>query len=116
MTIMRPCPIGPVRVVVSTRTEVIEEARDAELNVADVDIERVPVGAEIDVVPDVRTEGDVTIVPVVEERLVIEKRLILVEEIRIRRSTTFRIRRVKADLRKQHVTVERIQKTTKPRR
>lgn len=35
--------------------------------------------------PEIRTEGDVTIVPVLEEVLVVEKRLVLKEELHIRR-------------------------------
>jgi stress response protein YsnF len=38
----------------------------------------------IEAVPDVRWEGDTFIVPVVEEVLVVEKRLVLKEELHIR--------------------------------
>ena len=44
-------------------------------------VERRPVGRYVDVSPEVRTEGDSTVYPVVEEVLV--KRLLLREEIRV---------------------------------
>jgi stress response protein YsnF len=46
-------------------------------------VERVVIDRPIDTVPDVRTEGDVMIYPVVDEVLVVTKQLILREEIRI---------------------------------
>ena len=53
-----------------------------------VEVERVPVGREIDTVPPVREDGDTVIIPVVEEILVVEKRLVLKEEIRLKRTRT----------------------------
>jgi len=73
------------RVQVRTRVEQRQELVEGELVHEEVEIERVPVGRPVDGVPDVRQEGDLTIVPVVEEVLVVEKRLVLVEEIHLRR-------------------------------
>lgn len=53
-----------------------------------VDVERVVVGREIETAPPVREEGEYLIVPIVEERLVIEKRLFLTEELRLRRTSS----------------------------
>lgn len=50
-----------------------------------VEVERVPVGREVDSVPPVREDGDTTIIPVVEEVLVVEKRLMLKEEVHLKR-------------------------------
>src|SRR5260370_30385803 len=47
-----------------------------------VEIERVPVGQVVKCAPQVREEGDTLIIPVMEEALVIERRLILKEEVR----------------------------------
>jgi hypothetical protein len=44
-----------------------------------VEIERVATGQPIEAVPPVREQGDVTVIPVVEEILFIEKRFILKE-------------------------------------
>jgi uncharacterized protein (TIGR02271 family) len=51
----------------------------------EVKIDRVPIDQVIETAPAVRTEGDVTIIPVVEERYVLEKRLVLVEELHVRK-------------------------------
>jgi uncharacterized protein (TIGR02271 family) len=50
-----------------------------------VEVERVPVGREVDSVPPVREDGDTMIIPVVEEILVVEKRLMLKEEVHLKR-------------------------------
>ncbi len=48
-----------------------------------VAIKHVPVNQYVETSPAIRNEGDTTIVPVVKEVLVIEKRLMLVEELHI---------------------------------
>lgn len=73
----------------------------------EVEIERVPVGREVTAVPPVRTEGEVTVVPVVEERLVVEKRLVLVEEVHLRRRVAVEDVTVPATLRRTRVEVSR---------
>lgn len=73
------------RVRVSTHTDRHEEMVRVDLARDEVEVRRVPKDEEISQVPEPREEGDVTIVPVVEERLVIEKKLVLVEEIHIRK-------------------------------
>jgi uncharacterized protein (TIGR02271 family) len=81
------------RVVVRKHVDTREEIAEAVLHQDELTVERVPVGVPVDVAPPVREEGDVLIVPVLEEQLVIETRLILKEELRItrhRRSETFR--------------------------
>lgn len=50
-----------------------------------VDVERVPIGRVVDEPPAVRHEGNVIVVPVIGERLVTRKELVLVEEIRLTR-------------------------------
>ena len=75
-------------VTVSTRTiEDTEWVRET-LSSETVDISRVPIGKDVSVIPSIREEGDVTIVPVVEERLVVTKQLHLVEEIHIGKKRT----------------------------
>jgi len=57
----------------------------------DVQVERVAINQPVTAAPQVRQEGDTLIIPVVDEVLVVEKRLILKEELRItRRHTTVR--------------------------
>ena len=57
--------------------------------------------------PPVREEGDLTILPVVEEVLVTERRLRLVEEVRIRQVHTTATHVETVKLREQHVVVTR---------
>ncbi len=59
---------------------------DEPLFTDEVSVERVPVNRIVDRAPETRQEGDVTIIPVIEEVITVEKRLLLREEVRIRRS------------------------------
>jgi len=97
---------GKVRV--STRTELVEETASMNLQRENVEVTRVPIDREVDAMPSIRTEGDVTIVPVVEEVLVVEKRLVLKEELHVRRQVTSETVDVPVTLRKQRAIVERI--------
>ena len=92
---------------VSTATREREQLIDEELTHHRVEIERVVVDRVVDAVPPVREEGDVTIVPVVEERLVIETRLVLAEEIRITRRRQVHNASQTIRLRQEQVIVER---------
>src|SRR5690606_2348538 len=74
----RKVPTGRGRV--ETVTEIMDEIATAELNSSDVEITRVPVDREVDRAPEVQTVGDTIIVPVLEEVLVVERRLMLKEE------------------------------------
>ncbi len=60
----------------------------AELEHEDVRVERVTIGQEVTVAPEVREENGVLIVPVLEEVLVVQKRLVLKEELHIHRQRT----------------------------
>lgn len=67
----------PVTEDVTVREPVMRES---------VTVERVPVGAVVDRMPEVREDGDLTVIPVVEERVRIVTELVLVEEIHLRRT------------------------------
>lgn len=58
-----------------------EESIQQSLTRDDVSVERVTIDRYVDAPPAVRTEGDILIVPVLEEVLVVEKRLKLKEEL-----------------------------------
>ena len=84
-----------------------EEVLDIPVQTEAIEVERVPVGRWIDAPADVRHEGDTTVYPVVEEVLVVEKRLRLVEEVRVtRRQETRRIQE-RVGLRREEIVVER---------
>ena len=73
----------------------------------DVEISRVPINREVIEVPVVRIEGDVTILPIFEERVVLEKRLFLVEELHLRRRTSVEQIEIPTTVRRTRVDVER---------
>ena len=68
-----------VRTVLHTAEEVIDEPLAAE----DIEVERTPLDRWVDAPVPVRHEGDTTVVTLVEEVVVVEKRLRATEEIRI---------------------------------
>lgn len=72
-----------------------------------VEIERVPVNQIVDAAQKIRQEGDVVIVPVYEEVAVIEKRLVLKEEIRMRISQQTTDWRERVVLRHEEIEIER---------
>lgn len=103
---------GTVRVQLLTDT--VEETLRDVVSKRNVSIERVSVGRMIEAVPETRIEDGVTVLSVVEERLVVEKRLFLVEEVRIRHETTSENVEIPVTFRKQRVVVERSSDETNP--
>ncbi len=95
------------RVRISTQTRERNVLVDENLACERVEIERVPVGQRIAKAPEVREDGDTTIIPVVEEVLAVERRLMLKEEIRIRRVRTIERHQEKVTLRHQEAVVTR---------
>lgn len=92
-----------VHVTVDERQETVTE----QLLHDELQIERVPRNVRLTEVPEVRVEGDTTIVPVVEEVLVVEKALMLVEEIHISRRSVAEPAEFPAKLRAERARVER---------
>jgi stress response protein YsnF len=93
-----------VRTVVREAEEVVDEP----FSVERVEVERVPIGRWIDAPVEARQEGDTTIIPVLEEVVVVEKRLRLVEEVRVTRRRTTRRASERVALRREEVVVERL--------
>jgi len=92
------------RVVVRVTPRVKKEHVEVPLTSESLDVQRVPINRQVDAPEPPRHEGDVTIVPVYEEILVTEKRLVLKEEIRITRRKT-----VKKETRQVALRVEEVQ-------
>jgi uncharacterized protein (TIGR02271 family) len=93
---------------ISTVTRQDEVQVDEPLAQETVEVERTAVNKPVERMPSVREEGDTLIVPVVEEILVLERRLILKEEVRIRRirKTGRHLERVK--IRKQEAMITKL--------
>ena len=96
------------RVRVSLSTETVEDVvRDA-LRTRHAEVERVPIGREVTEAPQTRQEGDVLVIPVVEEILVVERRLVLKEEIRVRLTESEEIVAHAVERRVQRATIDRL--------
>ena len=95
------------RVRLHKRVHEDREVLDIPVRTEALEVERVPVGRFVEAAPAIRQEGDTTVYPVVEEVLVVEKRLRLVEEVRVtRRQETRRVQK-RVGLRREEVVVER---------
>ena len=100
---------GGVRIKKTSREE--EEMVDVPLIHEQVEVERVPVDRLLDAPVPVRHIGDTIIIPVVEEVLVVQKRLRLVEEVHIRKKRVETRRPQTFVLRKEQAIVERLEGT-----
>lgn len=101
----RTVATGKVRLLKSVQT--YQEALDEPLAVRTFDIDRVVLNQVVDEAPGVRQEGDTTVYPVVEERMVLTKQLVLREEVRVTRRDSERRDTQVVTLRREHFSVER---------
>src|SRR3954447_21555341 len=83
-----------------------QEVLDIPVRTETLEVERVPVGRIVEAAPAIRQEGETTVYPVVEEVLVVEKRLRLVEEVRVTQWQATRHIREEVVLRREEITVE----------
>jgi uncharacterized protein (TIGR02271 family) len=104
---VHPSPVERGRVRIRKIVHEREEIVDPPLLHDEVVVERVPVNRVIEAPIAVRSEGDTLVIPLLEEVLVVEKRLLLKEEVRVtkRRAETHRPQRV--TLRREEAVVER---------
>ena len=97
---------GRVRVV--THTDLVDDVARATLYGEEVDVTRVAINQPIvGAAPQIRTEGEVTIIPILEEVVVVEKRLMLKEELHVRKRATTDVVEMPFQLRRQRAEVER---------
>jgi uncharacterized protein (TIGR02271 family) len=96
------------RVRISKSVEAREVVVDDPLKRETVRVEHVPINQVVTgEVPQVREEGDVTVIPILEERVVTRTELVLVEEVRIHRDYSQYHDPQRVTLRKEVVAVER---------
>jgi uncharacterized protein (TIGR02271 family) len=96
------------RVRISKSVETREVLVDDPLKRETVRVEHVPINQVVTgAVPQVREEGDVTVIPILEERVVTRTELVLVEEVRIHRDHSEYHDPQRVTLRKEVVAVER---------
>lgn len=93
------------RVVIDKTIERVPVRQDVEIGTDNVEVRRVPVGEEFDVRPESRRDGDILIVPVVEEVLVLTRRYRVVEEVHVITHRDTHIEQVEDELQREVVTV-----------
>ena len=96
---------GVVRISTSSRDR--EQVLEEVLRHEEVDIRRVTLVEAVEGMPKIRQEGDVTVIPIVEERAVIVKKLVLVEELYVRRRKIEEVVRIPVTLHSTEVLIER---------
>jgi uncharacterized protein (TIGR02271 family) len=101
---------GRLRVSKQTRTR--EAFVNENLLSEQAEVEIIPVGRQIFEIPTVRHEGDTIIIPIVEEVLHTERRLILKEEVKITRRKKTEQFHDRVTLRYQEAVITRVQKST----
>jgi len=78
-----------------------------------VSVERIPKNEYVDVMPPaIRYEGDVMIIPVLKEVAVVEKRIMLVEELRVTKYQTQKSEAHEVTLRKEEIEIHRTEINT----
>lgn len=93
-----------VRKLVQQHEEVVDEPVRTE----EVVVERVPINRVVDAAPQPRQEGDTLVFPVLEEVLVVQRQLMLKEEVRISKRVTESRQPQTVTLRQEEVKIERI--------
>jgi len=101
----RSRPTASVRV--ETRTLAREVETDEVLSGEALETRRVPIGRYVDTAAAIRVEGDTTIIPVHEEVLVIERRLLLKEEVHVTKHEEKRRDRRRVEVRHQVADIAR---------
>jgi len=101
-----------VRVRVVTYEE--ETPANVTLRTERIEVEHVPIGRMVETPPPVREEDGVTVIPVIEEVVVTETRLVLREELHVRRIPGTREHQQTVLLRRQRAEVERLPATGMP--
>ena len=93
-------------IVVRTEIEEVPGRLEVEAVHEEIEVEHVPVGEVVQERRSPWEDGDTPVVPVYEEQLVVSKRLVLKEQIRIRRTSATETRLFEERLRRERLVVE----------
>ncbi len=85
-----------------------QETVNTSVQTEEVQVEKIAVNKYVDSYPEVRYEGNTMIVPVVKEVVVVEKKLLLIEEVYITRHTVTSQEEQTLPLRREEIIVERL--------
>lgn len=101
----RQVETGSIRInkTISEREEIVDQA----LNRERAKVERVPINRIVEEAANSRYENNTWIIPVYEEVVVVEKRLVLREEIRVTKEMSVEQHHERIPLRSEKVTVEK---------
>jgi len=95
------------KVYIHKKVQETDEEISVPVSHESVTIKKVTVNKYVDVAPLVRNEGNTTIIPVIKEVLVIEKKLLLVEEVHVIKEVIETTEEHTIPLRKEEIEVER---------
>ncbi|MBC6606555.1 YsnF/AvaK domain-containing protein [Hymenobacter sp. BT188] len=97
---------GRIRVSKTVHEE--QQVVDVPIIQEEVNVKRVAINQYVATPPAVRYEGDTMIMPILREVLVVEKRLLLVEEVRITKHQTETRAPQQVTLRKEEIYLQRV--------
>ena len=100
----RPTELGEVRL--HKTVELFEQVARQPVLREDVIVERVEMHRELDAPLEPHMDGDWFVVPIMEEVLVVQKRLVLKEEVRIKKRQVTEEYEVREQLRREHLDIE----------
>ena len=100
----RPVELGEVRLHKSIET--FEQVARQPVLREDVIVERVEINRDLEAPLEPHMDGDWFVVPIMEEVLVVQKRLVLKEEVRIKKRQVTEEYEVREQLRREHLEVE----------
>jgi len=95
------------RIVVCKTVTTGSEKVEVPLAHDEIDIERVAIDRVVEQLPEQRYEGDVLVIPVLEEVVVVKKQWVLKEELRLRKRSVQTTQEETVALRTEHVEVGR---------
>ncbi|HEX2914842.1 MAG TPA: YsnF/AvaK domain-containing protein [Chloroflexia bacterium] len=107
----RPVDLGEVRLHKSV--EQVEETQKVPLTHDDLDIERIPMNQPLEKPVEPYYDGDWYVMPVMKEVVVVQKQLILTEEVRIRKRAITEEKEVREQVRRERIQVENASPTGK---
>jgi stress response protein YsnF len=86
--------------------EEVPVRREVDRDVEGVDVQHVPVGEVVSERRKPWREGETIVVPIYEERLVVERQLVLTEQLRIRRVSRTERQEVQGTIRRERAVID----------
>ncbi len=95
---------GKVRITKKVETE--EEKVKVVVKNEEINIERIAINEYADETPEIRQSGDTMIIPVIKEVAVVQKKIFVIEEIRVTKKTHHTEEERTVQLQKEKVNIE----------